>query len=112
MYDFSKDDTPQGPIEPRTIVPSQFFTARERWRALGSTHRLMYAILEDAINVYIGPERTSKQRRAVREARRWLFSDDKSYVFSFLRTCEALDLDPQYIRAGARRRCNLVAGRS
>lgn len=60
----------------------------------------MAAMLEDAIAIYLKPTaaRTSQARHVARQARRWLRSDDRAWVFSFLRVCGALDLDPNAIR--------------
>ena len=32
----------------------------------------------------------------------WLRSNDRAWAFSFLRICDALNLDPQYLRRGLR----------
>ena len=59
----------------------------------------MYAVLEDA---FLCLQKTGElmplvQRRA-REAEEWFLSDDSRWVFSFLPICEALGLDPEYMR--------------
>ena len=94
------DDALAPPLEPRAIMPAQFFTQRERRNAQNSIRRLMYAILEDAVSVYTSEVRSARQSRAAQQARRWIHGNDRMWVFSFLRICEALDLDPQYIRRG------------
>lgn len=100
----SIDDLLPGPFEPCTILPAQFFTGRQRNRACTGEQCLMAAILEDAVALYLSPKlpRTSKAFHVLREARRWVRSSDRSWVFSFLRICEALDLDPNAIRRGLR----------
>jgi hypothetical protein len=60
--------------------------------------RLMAAILEDAMHVYIRERGSSRQSRAFHEARMWIHSNDRKWVFSFLRICEALNLDPFRMR--------------
>jgi len=92
------------PFEPRTLMPAQFFTRRDRANAQNSIRRLMCAILEDAVNVYANEVGSSQPSRTFRETRRWLDSNDRTWVFSFLRICEALDLDPQRVRARVRTR--------
>ena len=66
-------------------------------------HRLMVAILEDAVSIqvksYSGGFVTSHD---VREAREWLASRDRSWPFSFESICDVLGLDPSYIRRGIR----------
>ena len=98
------DDVMPPPLEPRAIMPAQFFTQRERRNAQNSIRRLMYAILEDAVSCYTAEIRSARQSRTFQQARRWIDSNDRQWVFSFLRICEALDLDPEYIRRGVRTR--------
>ena len=60
--------------------------------------RLMAAILEDAMHVYIRERASSRQRRRPGgAASRWRHHARK-WVFSFLRICEALNLDPFRMR--------------
>jgi hypothetical protein len=100
----SLDDQRPWPLEPHTILPAQFFTGHRRNRACTGEQCLMAAILEDAVALYLSPKapRTSKAFHVLREARRWVRSNDRSWVFSFLRICEVLDLDPNAIRRGLR----------
>ena len=88
-------------IEPEVILPEQFFSGPRRGQELGE-HRLMAAILDDAVLTYCVPQvaRARGGGRAEREARAWIESTDRSWVFSFERICEALDLDAEYIRRG------------
>jgi hypothetical protein len=60
--------------------------------------RLMAAIIEDAMHVYVRECGSSRQSRAFHEARQWIHSNDRKWVFSFLRICEALNLDPFRMR--------------
>jgi len=89
---------------PHTILPAQFFTGERRWRARNSEQRLMFAILEDAISIYVNYREpsTSKKRCVFRETQRWFRSNDRTWVFSFLRICEVLDLDSDTIRRRVR----------
>ena len=91
-------------FEPHTLLPVQFFTHLARRNARNGEKRLMIAILEDAVAVYCKHREptTSKGRRLFRDTQRWLQSDDKTWIFSFERICETLDLDPQWIRRGLR----------
>jgi hypothetical protein len=69
----------------------------------------MAAVLQDAIALHFKriPPGTSKLRRKVQQeqgqADHWLGSNDRASAFSFLRICEALTLDPQYLRRGLRK---------
>jgi hypothetical protein len=105
MKTVEQDDGLSPYFEPEAILPAQFFTGG-RGKVRDSEARLMYAILEDAVHVYCTYREpaTCKQRHLFRNARRWVESDDRVWLFSFLRICEALDLDPGYIRKGLRAR--------
>jgi hypothetical protein len=64
--------------------------------------RLLSAILSDAIDCYIrdccAPNRHKKS--SFREAEEWFFSVDDYGVFSFEYVCDALRIEPGYIRRG------------
>ncbi len=84
------------------ILPAQFFHLAP---ALSPEHRLMIAVLEDAVlefRRYAG-EPGVRARRLFGETAAWFASDDTSSPFSFVTICEALDLDPSYLRSGLRR---------
>jgi hypothetical protein len=93
-----------GVFEPNTILPVQFFTRLQRSSAWTGEQRLMAAVLEDAVAVCsrANVPRASKARHVLRESLRWLRSNDRAWMFSFLRICETLDLDPAAIRRGIR----------
>jgi len=63
---------------------------------------LMLAILADAIDCMWKYSRAHDGRsaRLCRDARLWLFANDGKETFSFLNVCDALSLDPSYIRRG------------
>jgi hypothetical protein len=104
------EERPPGLLEPHTILPVQFFTHHQGERAWTREQCLMAAILEDAIGIYVKPtppqtskaRRTSKGRQVSLETRRWVHSNDRTWIFSFLCICEALNLDPNAIRRGLR----------
>jgi hypothetical protein len=93
-------------FEPHVILPVQFFTRLQRSSAWTAEQRLMAAILEDAIAICCkpNPPATSKGRTVLRETLRWVRSNDRRWIFSFLRICEMLDVDPSAIRRGIRLR--------
>jgi hypothetical protein len=90
-------------FEPDAMLPVQYFGRFQGNRPLTGEERLMLAILEDAANVYCGRQGGGAGVRELREVERWFASTDLSHVFSFERICQALDLDPSYIRLGVRR---------
>jgi len=80
-------------------LSEQFFDSRvSRVRVCPET-ALMYAVLEDAFLCFhkqFETERRFMQR--AREAEKWFFSDDSRWLFSFVSVCDALELEPAYIR--------------
>jgi len=93
-------------IEPELILPAQFFARPQRDAAWTGTRRLTAALLADALTVCSKPSRsvTKKELHVRRETMRWLRSNDRTWLFSFLRVCEALDLDPGIVRRSVLRR--------
>lgn len=86
-----------------TIVasPEVFSTLR---RQPTPETRLLIAILEEAINCfqrYYFAEHDSGQR-LFREADEWLMSNQRDWAFSFESICDAIGLDPSYVRYGLR----------
>lgn len=78
-----------------TIEPTPGATAERR---------LMRAVLVDAIEIYLSriDAESVEARRELAEVRRWFRSGDRTWPFSFERVCEALDLDPERVRAALR----------
>jgi hypothetical protein len=92
-------------LEPETVLPSQFFDRIQIDASLQPEKRLMLAVLEDAVGTF-QKYATVPGRRAHRlftEAEQWFESDEKEWPFAFVNVCQALDLEPLYVRAGLRR---------
>lgn len=72
--------------------------------AEGPERELFAAILYDAIQVLIHarPNGRGDEARRYREAVWWIESSDDDYLFSFESVCEALGIDPRYLREGLR----------
>lgn len=91
-------------LQPDTILPEQFARRLRGPAATLPEHHLMFAVLEDAIRCYQGTLNGHRgSRRCFRETEEWFESNDATWLFSFIGICEALDLEPEYIRAGLRR---------
>ena len=61
--------------------------------------RLMFAVLLDAIECYqdyVG----DKNNPLFKNAQGWIFEDDHKSTFSFINICEAVDMNPTYLRKG------------
>jgi len=93
-----------GAVEPDVVLPAQFFTRPDDRAVWTGEQRLLAALLEDAVMLCSKHPRSPNPKRShlVRDTLRWMRSDDRTSVFSFLRVCEILDLDPGAIRRGVR----------
>ena len=92
-------------LVPDIILPSQFDDLHRNGSSSRPEHRLMAAVLEDAIRVYRATANRGgrRSRRLFREIEEWFASAEASWPFSFVVICEKLDLEPEYVRAGLRR---------
>src|SRR3989442_13086444 len=91
-------------LEPDVMLPEQYFAGPRRSEERGA-HRLMAAILDDAVQTYCMPlvARARGGGRAERGAGGWIERTDRSWVFSFGRTWDALDPGAALSRRGVRR---------
>lgn len=65
----------------------------------GAERALMRAMLQDAVLCLIGEAAPAKERtRLATEARYWVTSRSRAWVFAFERVCDALEIDPDYAR--------------
>ena len=85
-----------------TILPEQF-AGMLRSAEVSPEHRLMVAILEDALACYlgggkiIGLYRLSKREALHWEAERWIFGANDT-LLPFSDVCNALNMDPVWLR--------------
>jgi hypothetical protein len=80
-------------------LSEQFFDSRVSRVKLCPETLLMYAVLEDAFLCF--QKKFETEQRFIQrsqEAEKWFFSDDSRWVFSFVSVCNALGLEPEYIR--------------
>ena len=92
-------------FQPDVLASAQYM---EKWRYRRSYEpekMLMCAVLEDAITCYqrFSSVSNGRGRAAFKEAENWLMHEKTDWPFSFERICEALDLNPDYIRTGLAR---------
>ena len=74
-------------------------------RPLAPERALALGILEDVLHVVLRDDiapADPRRRRLFEEARDWIMCDDRESPFSFLTTCEVLEIDPAALRAGLR----------
>jgi hypothetical protein len=95
-------DAPTTIFQPETLLPTQFFAALRQKTPARGEHRLMAAILEDAVECFQkhlwATDSRGRQLRA--NAEQWLLSDDTSWLFSFVNICDTLGIHPVFLRRG------------
>ena len=99
---FTPDDKIASLFQPDTLLSAQYFDNLRRKTHLEPEKRLMLAILQDGIHCYRDNLNASggKKKRDFDEASAWIVDADGDWVFSFESVCEALGLNPQYLRQG------------
>jgi hypothetical protein len=95
----------EGELVPETILPTQFADLQRNGASKAPEHRLMLAVLEEAIRVYqtMACRADRRSRRLFREAQEWFASDEASWPFSFVVICEKLGFEPAYVQSGLNR---------
>jgi hypothetical protein len=88
-----------------SVPPEQFFNSRVSLAAVCPETALMYAVLEDAFLCFQKPFEIESPgiQRTARKAKEWFFSDDSSWLFSFVSVCDVLGLEPGPIRKRLKR---------
>ena len=91
-------------VVPEILLPVQLGD-RHSGGARPAEHRLMLAVLEDAVHTYQRARGGGGRPggRLFRETEAWFASDETDSPFAFVTICEVWDLDPDYIRTGLRR---------
>ncbi|HEV7731834.1 MAG TPA: hypothetical protein VGR62_06715 [Candidatus Binatia bacterium] len=88
-----------------TILPVQYADMNRGDGRRPPEHRLLFAVLEDAVRcwqIYEGaPGR--RAQRLFREVGEWFASDDDSSPFTFIAICQLFAIDPAYLRGGLHR---------
>lgn len=60
--------------------------------------RLLLAVLSDAMHAHAQERARRKPRACLAELTAWFESTDRTYVFAFESVCDALGLDPAFVR--------------
>ena len=97
----------QGPSElvPEQILPVQFAELLQRSSEPTPERRLMAAVLEDAIRTFCrcADSRGVRRKRLFSGTADWFESPDVRWPFSFANICDALALEPGWVRRLLRR---------
>ena len=92
-------------LGPDVVLPAQFHTGFRHDASIRPELRLMLAVLEEAVGDFqrhVAAD-TREGQRHFQEAEAWFASSDADWPFSFLNICEALQFEPDYVRAGLAR---------
>src|ERR1700741_3430827 len=92
-------------LAPEHLLPVQFTELLQRPSERTPELRLMAAALEDAIRCFCqcAGSRGVRSQRLFRETAAWFESHDVSWPFAFENICDALALEPDWIRGGLAR---------
>lgn len=91
-------------LAPDVMMPEQFAAPAATQRLDRPEVRLMIAILEEALTTYQRCAAGGRDRvRSMCEVERWLWSDDPSWLFSFVNICEVLGVVPTQVREALER---------
>jgi hypothetical protein len=98
-------ETNAAEFEDETLLPSQYLDRIVADPSLQPEKRLMLAVLENAVAAYqkYALASSRRARRLFGEAAAWLTGPADAGMFSFNGICDALELDPEFVRAGLER---------
>jgi hypothetical protein len=84
------------------ILAAEDFASIYRSRPLAPERELMVAILEEALADYqrCCSARDKKGMKQFADAKAWILESDSEWIFSFINCCEALGIEPGYLRHG------------
>lgn len=87
---------------PVLLQPEQFFTGQRHVFQQTGEHRLLVAVLQNALEHWFRYRhaRRSRERRLFQEVSTWFAAGNRDWVFAFECICDHLGLDSDYIRRG------------
>ena len=91
-----------GSLSEPDILASQQYSDHQGTSGRQPEKSLMSAVLLDAIECFQKyPVLDDEyENRLFREAENWILDNDREWLFSFINICDALTIDPQYLRKG------------
>jgi hypothetical protein len=94
-----------GLFESDAIAPDQFYANFRQGSPAYAERRLMMAVLQDALDCFRKHafSQDQRSRQIFRDAQDWIFAADRQWCYSFENICDALGLDPDYVRRGLER---------
>jgi hypothetical protein len=90
-----------GQFEPDTLLPVQYNEIMRRRSVLEGEHKLMVAVLEDAVECYLKHMNAKSRRRRLLfyEVQNWMNAKNRVGLFSYQTLCEMLGIDAKALKA-------------
>ena len=84
------------------LTVHEYFGQLDGTSCIQPEKRLMFAILLDAVECFqkYAILRGEYATRLFKNTEHWIFEDDHKWPFSFMNICEAVEMDPHYLRKG------------
>jgi hypothetical protein len=98
----SRENSTDSLLQADILVPLEFLERVKQTTYQDPEKALMVAVLRDAITCLekYAVSRSSGNKRLFDEAIEWILSDDCEWLFSFNNVCEAVGVNPGYLRKG------------
>jgi hypothetical protein len=89
-------------FQPDVLIPDQYFEAVRTTTGLEPEKKLMLAVLEDAVHCFQDnvSEQSETRKKLSADAEEWFSNQGDDSAFSFENICDALGLNPGYLRQG------------
>lgn len=93
---------PETLFAPVLLQPEQFFTGQRHVFRQTGEHRLLVAVLQNALEHWFRYQHasSSRGRRLFREVSVWFAAENRDWLFAFEHVCDHFGIDPDYIRHG------------
>lgn len=97
---YNSDERFSSLFEADALVSVQYFERFRSKNLLDPEKRLMLAVLGDAIDCFQDNvlARSGKRKKLFEESKAWILARDRDWFFSFENICEALGINPAYLR--------------
>ncbi len=98
----STEDKIASLFQPDTLIAAQYFENLHGKTLQEPEKKLMLAVLEDAVECFQAniSAQSGKRRALFQDAQQWILEEDSDWIFSFASVCEALEINPDYVRRG------------
>lgn len=100
--DFRIEEKVASLFQPDILLAAQYVETVRTRASLEPETRLMLAVLEEAVLCFQkGSSAGDRRRKSLfRDAEEWIMEENSDWPFSFENICEALGLNPAYLRQG------------